>query len=497
VVTLASGAITEIDHLVTNAGTIRVTGSGGPTALTILSAGATLAGAGTITLTGATARIIGVNSATVLDNVNNWITGAGSLGLGRLTLINEVGGVIDASGPGNLTIDTLGKAMTNAGVMIASGVGALVIASTTVNNAGGSIIAGAGARVMLAGDKIEGGLVGAVGSGLVEVTSEGADFGAGDLTVTVDGALRVLKGASLILEGNIDNLGKIQTFASSSASSLTLDAPAVTLSGAGQIILGNNANNRITSLTLGTLTNAGNLIEGAGQISGAALSLVNNAVIRGTQATNLIINTGSRTIINTGTIENTGVGETLVESPVNNTGLLEVTKGTLAVTGVVSGAGTVRISGGTADFGSILTENVTFVGATTTVLALARSRNYTGQITGFSKTGASSLDLQDINFATATVSYSGTTTSGTLTVTDGTHTARIKLIGNYTAAAGTVFTLSKDAGTGTMVTDPTVIASRPAATALAGAIATFGAGGGSILAGVPPQAPPDLMLAHP
>ena len=490
VLTLATGAITQIEHAVNNAGTIKVTGSGATT-LEILSAGATLTGAGTISLTGALARIVGANSASVLDNVNDWITGAGALGSGRMTLVNEIDGVIDASGPGVLTIDTLGKVMTNAGVVLASGAGGLVIKSTTVSNAGGSIIAGAGAHVVLEGAKIEGGLVGGVGSGFVEVTSEGADLGAGGATVTLDGLLRVLNGASVILEGNIDNAGKIETLGSSFMTGLTLDAPAVTLSGAGDVILGANANNRITSLTLGALTNAGNLIEGAGEIGGDALSLVNNAIIRGDQTAGLTLDTGTRTIVNTGTIENTGAGETLVKSPVNNSGTLEATRGTLAVTGVVSGAGSVRISGALVDFASTFTENVTFTSASSGELAMARSRNFTGQISGFSRIGGSTLDLQDVNFATATLSYSGTTASGTLTVTDGTHTARIRLTGNY-IAAGNVFTLAKDAGTGCLVTDTTVHAAR----SLAGAMAGFGTGGNSIVAALPPRASPSLALLH-
>ena len=124
-----------------------------------------------------------------------------------------------------------------------------------------------------------------------------------------------------------------------------------------------------------------------------------------------------------------------------NTGTLSVAKGTLKVDGAVTGAGVVGIGGGTADFASPFTENVTFTSAGG-VLELALSQSYTGQISGFSKTGASSLLLLDINGASATASYSGTTTSGVLTVTDGSHTARITLIVNYTTSTFTVTDVS-------------------------------------------------------
>ena len=41
--------------------------------------------------------------------------------------------------------------------------------------------------------------------------------------------------------------------------------------------------------------------------------------------------------------------------------------------------------------------------------------------------------------------------SGTLTVTDGTHTANLTLLGQYSTAD---FSLATDGGTGTLVTDP-------------------------------------------
>ena len=67
-------------------------------------------------------------------------------------------------------------------------------------------------------------------------------------------------------------------------------------------------------------------------------------------------------------------------------------------------------------------------------------------------TAQDKLDLRDINFATVHVTSSFTnTTSGTLTVTDGTHTAQILLLGNYVAST---FTVSNDGHGGTSIVDP-------------------------------------------
>jgi hypothetical protein len=135
----------------------------------------------------------------------------------------------------------------------------------------------------------------------------------------------------------------------------------------------------------------------------------------------------------------------------------------------------VKIAGGTADFASAFTENVAFTTAGG-ILELADATTYTGTITGFAKTSITSLDLTDIAFTGATVSYSGTTTSGVLTVKSGAETAKINLTGNYTTST---FTLGKDAGSGTIVTDPPAAATKPPVTTLPLVAAMAGFGGAS------------------
>ena len=96
-------------------------------------------------------------------------------------------------------------------------------------------------------------------------------------------------------------------------------------------------------------------------------------------------------------------------------------------------------------------ENVTFAGSTGT-LELADSKTYTGAVTGLSSSGTNSLDLLDIGFAGATTGvYTGTTTSGVLTVTEGANVATIHLTGDY---LGSTFTLSNGVGGSTKVVDP-------------------------------------------
>ncbi|MVT66203.1 hypothetical protein GPL21_13925 [Bradyrhizobium pachyrhizi] len=92
---------------------------------------------------------------------------------------------------------------------------------------------------------------------------------------------------------------------------------------------------------------------------------------------------------------------------------------------------------------------VTFLGSTGT-LKLDNSASFTGTVAGMS--GSDTIDFANINFANVqTPTFSGDSTHGTLTVTDGTVTASIALLGNYMAST---FTASSDGHGGTSVVDP-------------------------------------------
>jgi len=188
--------------------------------------------------------------------------------------------------------------------------------------------------------------------------------------------------------------------------------------------------------------------------------------------------TGKNSIVNSGLIETTGTGVLTLAGAVINSGTLAVNGGTLTATGAVTGKGGASINGGTLDMTSSFNQAVTFEGATG-VLELAQSQAYTASITGFSLTGGTSLDLVDIGFVSSTeATFSGTSKGGVLTVTDGTHTAKINLKGNYLSST---FVASSDGHGGTIVIDPKApsgAAPPPSASthALIAAMATLGSG---------------------
>jgi len=107
------------------------------------------------------------------------------------------------------------------------------------------------------------------------------------------------------------------------------------------------------------------------------------------------------------------------------------------------------MSGGTVEVSSAYSGPATFMGSSG-ILQLDQSASFSGTVAGM--TGQDTLDLRDISFATIqSPTYSGTSTDGTLSVSDGTHNAKIALLGNYLAST---FVASSDGHGGTNVVDP-------------------------------------------
>ncbi len=104
-------------------------------------------------------------------------------------------------------------------------------------------------------------------------------------------------------------------------------------------------------------------------------------------------------------------------------------------------------------------QNVTFASGADGTLKLDAAQSFTGKVSGLGL--GDTLDLANVAFGpNTTVGYSGTAAGGTLTVTSGSQTANIVLLGNYMAST---FTLGSDGHGGTTVVDPPKIAAAPLA----------------------------------
>ena len=104
--TISDGAILPLSGTVDNTGTIALNSTGDGTDLELIQNGITLQGGGQLTLSDSGAKaIFGTDPSVTLTNVDNTISGAGQLGEGQMTLVNE--GTIDATGT-NALVSTPG-----------------------------------------------------------------------------------------------------------------------------------------------------------------------------------------------------------------------------------------------------------------------------------------------------------------------------------------------------------------------------------------------------
>jgi hypothetical protein len=124
--------------------------------------------------------------------------------------------------------------------------------------------------------------------------------------------------------------------------------------------------------------------------------------------------------------------------------------------GTVAGAGSFTIANGTSlEFGSFVASGttVTFAGGTGT-LVLDQPETFAGRISGFTGTAANAnssdvIDLAGINYNSGDFSDSYNSTTGVLTVTDGTNTASLTFV-DFTGT----FKFASDGSGGTDIFDP-------------------------------------------
>jgi hypothetical protein len=418
-----------------------------------------------------------------LNNVNDVISGSGTIGNsttpGSFVLNNETKGTVAADN-GTLSIYSN---VTNAGVLEAFS-GTLSLVGNVVTNTG-SLQAASGEVLNLVSTTIRGGTL--TGAGTFNAADAVLDGSASALTNagTIDMAIQYSNEArTLTLKGTINNTGTIELGPSNTSggsgglpplpvgSDLVIGpsgaSNTVTLKGSGYIqldaygygndyIIGDADSPGGVATTLYNLSN----IQGSGRIGDGGLTLRNGGTIAATNNNGgpLVIDTGARTVTNTGTLEAVALGGTLyIDSPLNNTGgkLVAYYNELDAVMGATGGTAMLE-SGGTIEFGGPTTTAVEFLDDPyhSRQLVLDDSVHFKGVISGFDSNKSNlsdSIDLLDIDSATAQkVSYTG----GVLTIKDGLgHTTQLHFNGAYTINN---FNLNDDGHGGTLLTDPPVV----------------------------------------
>jgi len=388
-----------------------VNGASGTATIEIVQS-TTLNGGGAVNLGHATTNeIVGFGAAASLANIDNTISGSGFIGGTTLAFVNEADGVVDANQSTSLTLDASAGAIGNAGLIETTGVGGLVLQNGSLHNSGQVANDGSGGMSLVSAtiDDTSGG---ALSPGQLFTMTNSAILG-GTLTLA-DGATMTANGEDN-LTAALTNNGTIQVAADAA---LTLQGGAV---------------------------NAGTIdLAGKGGLSVEDGSLVNSGLVRGESGHAVTIDGA---IDNSGRIV-AGPKVTLtIDGAVTGAGRLKVDGGTMTIDGAVTGGGTAIISGGTLEFTGASDERVDF--RSTGQVVLVQSQGFAGSVGYFSEGGGTSLDLRDISFIDpGQATFSGGVHGGVLTVTDGTHTAEIKLNGDYRTAS---FVASGDGQGGTLV----------------------------------------------
>jgi hypothetical protein len=332
----------------------------------------------------------------VLTNVDNTISGAGQIGNGQLTLINQSAGIINGSATTNaLVLDTgASGSFANAGTIEATGAGGLVIASSstgtntgtiegltnstltiqnsTITNTKGTIQAvGTNAFVALGGADIIGGTLATSGGGTIR-TVTGSNSTVDKATINNASNLVVTDNSVLNLGSTVNGVGTVSLTSVGNNVELVIDANGATLQGKGKVTLNDHSNNYIFGAAAAdVLTNVNDTISGSGQFGNGQLTLVNQAggTINAIGKVNaLVLDTGGSGLFNNaGLIESTGTaGLVITGSTGTNTGTIAAqTKSAVTITNsTITNKGNVAAAGASAVV--VLSSGATINGGTLT-----------------------------------------------------------------------------------------------------------------------------------
>ena len=482
-ISVANGAALEITGTFDNSGTLALNASGAATEL-MIAGNATLTGAGKVTFSNNAGNAIASNCASAsLTNVNNTISGAGTIGDSYLTLVNQ--GTINANNKSlALVINTGSNTITNSGTLEGSSTGGLdiesdvsnsktiealgtnakvVIEGAITNMATGLILAsGSGANVDLEGATVSGGTLKTSGKNAVIETVGGSANELDGGTISSGSTVEINVGTTLTLTGTVINSGALLVNGGTLDVDGILTGGTVNIGGAGktEITQASSENvaflaNSIGQLLLDQPTSYTGQISGFGANTSQSIDLSNLDFAAGVQvsyAANNGANTSGVLTVTDGTntdqlnltgtytlanfdVASDGNGGTLLSDP------KVVRQRPFSAAASIASSEVLDIN--TPDRG-----RVTFAGSTGT-LWLDQPSTFTGTVSGFK--GQDVIDLPGIEFgADTTLGYSANTkqTGGTLSVTDGVHSANIALLGSYMAST---FVLEGDNHGGTMV----------------------------------------------
>jgi hypothetical protein len=405
-----------------------------------------------------------------------------SVSAGRFTASNGTGagenaGAVDLTGTTTFfvggTVDNVGTiSLDNSGTSQSTATTMMLLSDTTLSGGGGvtlsdsffNDIIGNGVTLTNVDNLISGaGVIGSSKGGLTFVNEAGGVVDATGLDGLSFGSL-----SGIGLRGTITNDGVLEETGGSGSFGLLLGASVIDGAG-GQIIAYGGS-----SVTINASTVTGQSLR---TYSSGEIQLSAGTVTVGT----LCVNDGVLLVQG---------GNLALDGGLENEGVLNTQRGVLSVGAAVTGAGHALLSGGKLEFLSAFSQNVEFSNPQTrATLVLGQSQSYGGELIDFSYNSRdtvapdkATLDLRDISFVgSGEATFSGTSTSGVLTVTDGSHTAHIILEGDYRFAT---FLASSDnqGGADVVVSAVTSHAKPPTPNRFVHAMASFAGSAGAVSA---------------
>jgi hypothetical protein len=361
----------------------------------------------------------------------------GTINVGQRSTLDLIGTVVGKN---------LGNIDTNGGFVTIQG---------TLDNSGNVLVVGYGGA--LGSVTLNGTIV----SGTIEDTGTGLTLQQNDELdgVTYRGTLAMDEGGFTIAGGI-----KLENLAGSGPGEFDISGPAQILFQGTQTI--NNATIKLEdgSYTPSILSEAAagssatlTLGTGVTLIVGPYANIGGNGKVvnRGTMFT---IGGGGAFTINSGSFMNRGAitianGETAtVSTGFTNDANIDIIQGLLDLQKTAGGTGNYQLdAAGTLEFDSTVGNGqiIKFYGNGGTLQIGSANSFKAGAIWGFAQ--GDSIDLANVAFSgSLKMSYAGNADGGTLVVSDGQHTARLKLIGDYSAAS---FAAASDGGSGTTITN--------------------------------------------
>ena len=440
---IADGTTLEMTGAVSNTGTITLNATGNGADLSVMGA-AVLTGAGKVTLSNNGGNDITSDGApSTLTNVDNTISGAGTIGDSNLTLINQ--GTINANGSLALVLNTGNNTITNSGTLEATSSGGLDIDSN-VNNSKTIEALGTNAKVVIQG------VITDTATGLILASGSGAQVDLNNATI-VGGKLQT-SGSTAFIETVRGSTNMLEGGTISSGSTIEINA------GSTLTLTGSVANSGTLLVNGGTLDVAGVLTGGTAEIGGAGKMEIAQA---SSENVDFLANSTGQLVLDqstgyTGQISGFGTTQSIDLTDIdfatgvkisyvsnnrrNTSGVLTITDGThtthLEMQGSYTLANFKVASDGTG--GTLLTDPKVTKSQLLNAVDItseAGTRRSLEQLDPYRSTSLQRRSPETALGVQATLGYSpnSNNTGGTLSFSAGANSAQIALLGSYMASS--------------------------------------------------------------